>query len=124
MAGAAAFAVVLAGIGTALWLRQPVKPAPVLWESKYQAVLLDNGRMFYGRLTRFDTPYPELRDVYYLESFSSPDTKRRANVLVQKAGEAHRPDYMILERRHIVMVEPVDNLSKIAELIGQRQRAK
>lgn len=85
----------------------------------YQAVLLTNGSVYFGKLQGYGTRYPVLLDVYYVQSGTNPDTKQVTNVLVHRGKELHAPDRMYLNPGHIVLVEPVGPNSKIAELIAQ-----
>jgi hypothetical protein len=85
----------------------------------YQAVLLTNGSVYFGKLQDYGTRYPVLLDVYYVQSATNPETKQVTNVLVHRGKELHAPDRMYLNPRHIVLVEPVGPNSKIAELIAQ-----
>ena len=34
----------------------------------YAAILLDNGQVYYGKLVNADSRFPELKDVYYVQS--------------------------------------------------------
>lgn len=85
----------------------------------YQAVLLTNGSVYFGKLQGYGTRHPVLLDVYYVQSATNPDTKQVTNVLVHRGKELHAPDRMYLNPSHIVLVEPVGPNSKIAELIAE-----
>jgi len=85
----------------------------------YQAVLLTNGSVYFGKLQHYGSRFPVLLDVYYVQSATNPDTKQVTNVLVQRGKELQSPDRIYLNRSHIVLVEPVGPNSKIAELIAQ-----
>jgi len=62
----------------------------------YHAVLMVNGQAFFGRIENLDTQYPLLRDVYYVQSQTNPETKAVTNVLVKRGREWHTPDRMML----------------------------
>lgn len=83
----------------------------------YAAVLLDTGQLYYGKLTNADSNFPELTDVYYIQSQVNQETKAVTNVLVRRGSEWHGPDRMLLNSRHVVLVEPVGTNSKVAQLI-------
>jgi hypothetical protein len=85
----------------------------------YQAVLLTNGSAYFGRLEGLGTPFPVLRDVFYVQSTQDPQTKQVNNVLVKRGKEWHAPDRMILNSNMIVLVEPVNPTSRVATLISQ-----
>lgn len=85
----------------------------------YQAVLLTNGSAYFGQLEGLGTPYPVLRDVFYVQSSQNAETKAVSNILVKRGKEWHSPDRMILNANMIVLVEPVSPTSRVAQLIAQ-----
>lgn len=90
-----------------------------VFSTPYQAVLLSNGAVYYGKLTGYRTHHPELTDVFYIVSKTNPDTKQVTNVLVKRGKELHGPDRMYLNADQIVFVEPVGPDSKVAQLINE-----
>ncbi len=93
------------------------------FNTEYQAVLLTNGQVFFGRLEGLETAYPVLREVYYVRTVPSPvDSTKTTNVLVRRGQEWHAPDIMILNANHIVLVEPVTKDSKVAQLIAEQKQ--
>lgn len=93
-------------------------------EGEYQAVFLDNGQVFFGKLSDTGAEYPLLKDVYYIENKVNPQTKAAAGVLVRRGNEWHGPSYMRINSRHIVAIEPVSPDSKIAQLIKEDAKVK
>ena len=91
----------------------------VTFPTPYQAVLLSNNSVYYGKLAGYGTPNPVLTDVYYIVSKTDPDTKQVSNVLVKRGKELHGPDRMYLNASQIVFVEPVGTDSKVAQLINE-----
>lgn len=85
----------------------------------YQAVLLSNGAVYYGKLSGYGTRNPVLNDVFYIVSKTDPETKQVTNVLVKRGKELHGPDRMYLNASQIVFIEPVGPESKVAQLIKQ-----
>jgi len=85
----------------------------------YQAVLLSNGAVYYGKLAGYGTRYPTLTDVFYILSKTDPDSKQVTNVLVKRGKELHGPDRMYLNASQIIFVEPVGSNSKVAQLINE-----
>ena len=83
----------------------------------YAAILLDNGQVYFGKLAHAGSSYPELTDVYYIQSQVNQETKAVTNILVRRGNEWHGPDRMFLNQRHIIMIEPVGTNSKVSELI-------
>ena len=90
--------------------------------NKYYAVLLNNNAVYFGKLEGLGSAYPVLRDVFYIQSATNPDTKQVTNVLVKRGKELHGPDRMIINEKSIVFVEPVGPDSKVAQLISETKR--
>jgi len=106
---------ILAGAGAWLYGRN----REVAMTTPYQAVLLTNGSAYFGRLEGLGTPFPVLREVYYVQTRQNPDTKQNVNILVKRGKEWHAPDRMILNSNMIVLVEPVNPSSRVAQLIRE-----
>jgi len=90
----------------------------------YTAVLLDNGQLYYGKLANAGSKFPELTDVYYIQSSVNQESKAVTSVLVRRGNEWHGPDRMFLNERHIVLIEPVGTGSKVAQLIEADKQGK
>ena len=88
----------------------------------YAAVLLDNNQVYFGKLANAGSPYPELTDVYYIQSSVNQETKAVNNVLVRRGNEWHGPDRMFLSAHHIIFIEPVGPDSKVAQLIADDKK--
>jgi hypothetical protein len=97
-------------------------PTAVTFTTPYQAVLLSNNSVYYGKLAGFGTPSPVLTDVFYIVSQTNPETKQVTNVLVKRGKELHGPDRMYLTASSIVFVEPVGADSKVAQLISEASK--
>jgi hypothetical protein len=94
-------------------------PTAVTFTTPYQAVLLSNNSVYYGKLAGFGTASPVLTDVFYIVSQTDPNTKETKNMLVKRGKELHGPDRMYLNATSIVFVEPVGADSKVAQLIDE-----
>ena len=92
--------------------------------SDYQAVFLDNGQAFFGKLENGDSPYPLLKDVFYIQQLVNKETNEVKNTLVKRGSEWHGPDRMYINARHIVLIEPVSPESKVAQLIKEAKAKK
>ena len=114
-AGGGGILVLAALIG--LWLHS--RPNSVELTTPYQAVLLSNGTVYFGRLEGLGSAYPVLHDVFYVQSAQDPSTKQVSNTLVKRGKELHGPDRMILNAGMIILVEPVGPSSRVAQLILQ-----
>jgi hypothetical protein len=97
---------------------------PPALTTPYHAVLLMNGQAFFGRVQSLDSEYVVLQDVYYIQSRQNPETKQVANVLVKRGQEWHSPDRMILNKRQMILMEPVTEGSQVAKLIAEQAGKK
>jgi len=92
-------------------------------ETEYQAVMLTNGQVFFGKLEGLGTPYPVLNDVYYVRTVGDPkDPGKATSALIKRGQEWHAPDSMVLNAAHILLVEPVTKSSKVAQLIAEKKQ--
>jgi len=107
-------------VGLLAWPMMKPTGAPH-FETPYQAVLLAGGQVYFGHLEGFGTPFPILRDVFYVQSQQDPTTKNVTNILVQRGKEWHGPDRMYLNPGHIILVEPVGVDSQVAKLIAEKK---
>jgi hypothetical protein len=57
-----------------------------------------------------------------VQSVTNPETKQTNNILVKRGKEWHGPDRMIINNRHLVLVEPVSDSSKVAQLIAETKK--
>jgi hypothetical protein len=84
----------------------------------YQAVLLSNGSAYFGKLEGLGTPFPVLTEVFYVQSVKNPQTNEVSNILVKRGKEWHAPDRMLINANDIVLIEPVNPSSRVAQLIA------
>ena len=96
----------------------------VRFNTTYQAVLLDDNQVFYGKIQGLGTAFPVLTDIYYVQHQVNPQTKEVKNILVRRGSEWHAPDRMVINAQHIVFVEPVSRGSKVAQLIADLKNNK
>ena len=99
-----------------------MEPTAVTFSTPYQAVVLINNSVYYGKLAGYGTSNPVLTDVYYILSKTDPDTKKVSNVLIKRGKELHGPDRMYLNPSQIILVEPVGTDSKVAQLINEANK--
>ena len=89
----------------------------------YQAVFLDNGQVFFGKISDTGSPYLMLREVYYVQTLVEQDQKKSANILVKRGSEWHSPEFMRINTRHVLVIEPVGSDSRVAKLIQEAKVA-
>lgn len=118
----AAVILLLLGAGATLFIASSRKP--LKFDTTYQAVLLSNGNVYFGKLEDYGSKFPVLTDVFYIQSSVSPDTKQTVNVLVKRGQELHAPDRMYLNPSQIILVEPVGPNSKVMQLILEQRKQR
>jgi hypothetical protein len=87
--------------------------------TEYQAVFMQNGQVFFGKIENSGGNYVTLREVYYIQQQGNPETKEVKGVLLKRANELHAPDVMHINARQIAVIEPVTPDSRVAQLIRQ-----
>lgn len=106
-------------VSAILWMALRSRPsAQIAIDTPYQAVLLDNGQVYYAKINRLDSEFSVFTDVYYVEHQVDSQTKEVKNILIRRGNEWHAPNRTAVNTRHIVMIEPVTPGSKVAELIA------
>jgi hypothetical protein len=106
-------------VAAGMFIVESVRSRDVAFPTPYQAVLLTNGAVYFGKLEGYGGPHPVLSEVYYIVSQTNADTKQVSNVLVKRGKELHQPDRMYLNASQVLFVEPVGTTSKVADLIQQ-----
>ena len=90
--------------------------------TEFQAVFLDNGQAFFGKLENPDSSYPLLKEVFYIQRQVNPNNKDEVkNILIKRGSEWHGPDKMYINSSHIVLIEPVSASSQVAKLMKEAQ---
>lgn len=80
---------------------------------KYQAVFLNGGQVYFGKVTNLNKDYMTLTNIYYLtpnqavQSDSSKNSNSANNFTIRKLGcELHRPqDVMVIDHSQIIFWE-------------------
>jgi hypothetical protein len=117
--GVLVLGLVIGGVIGWAWERHQAAPT---FSTPFQAVLLDTGQVYYGKLEGLGTDYPVLREVYYIQTGTDPQTKQTTNVLIRRGKEWHGPEFTVLNARHIALIEPVSPGSKVAGLIADQEK--
>ena len=97
-------------------------PNKIEFHTPYQAVLLNNGLAYFGKVESQDSIFLTLSDVYYIRSGVNQGASSKTppqNVLVKRGKEWHEPDRMTINLQSIVFIEPVSATSQVAKLIDQ-----
>ena len=120
------FVVVIAG---AIWWYKASSSledstTPSLIQGTYQAVFLDSGQVYFGKLKEGEEFYT-LTDVFYLQT-GAVGLDQTSNLSLTKLGsEAHGPeDKMEINKEHILFVEDMKNESKVVKAIQDYKSKK
>ena len=100
--------------------------------TKYQAVFLNGGATsgsvayttYFGHITKLNSSYFILKDVYYLTTSSSTD-QTQANPQLTKLGcqQLHSPyDEMVINRNQVAFWENLQDSGKVVQAIKQFQQ--
>ncbi len=94
--------------------------------NKYQAVFLNSGQVYFGKLSGENGLYPVLRDVFYLQVAQSPQPLQQGETpqpnmsLVKLGSELHGPtDQMKINRNQILFIEDLRPDSRVVQSILQ-----
>jgi len=94
------------------------------FQTDYQAVILDNGQVVFGKAEFLGKEYVLLKDVFYIRSLVNQETKQVTNTLIKKGQEWHGAEQSYINTRHIIMIDPVSPESQVAKLIKEQQSPK
>lgn len=98
--------------------------------SKYQAVFLNGGATsgsvayttYFGRVTKLNSSYMVLKDVYYLTTANTTDQNAAASPQLTKLGcqQLHSPvDTMVINRSQVAFWENLQDSGKVVQAIKQ-----
>lgn len=109
---------------------------PNIDTSKYQAVFLTNGQVYFGKVQSSSGDYVKMTDVYYLQTDAANNTSEnpqktseaeQSNVRLLKLGDAeiHGPENeMVVMRSQVLLYENLKSDSKVVQAIGQYKTPK
>ena len=90
---------------------------------EYQAVFLDNGQVYFGKLKTGNDFY-ELTDVFYLQA-GSAGVDQASLSLLKLGNEAHGPeDKMQINKDHVLFIEDMKSDSKVVSAIQEYKSKK
>lgn len=98
--------------------------------SKYQAIFLNGGATsgsvayttYFGHITRLNSSYVVLKDVYYLTTSQSGSNSQEVNPQLTKLGcqQLHSPyDEMVINRNQVAFWENLQDSGKVVQAIKQ-----
>lgn len=97
----------------------------VITSGEYQAVFLDNGQVYFGKLKTSAQEFYTLTDVYYLQTGAAGLDQTSNLSLVKLGNEAHGPeDKMEINKEHVLFVEDMKSESKVVKAIQDYKNKK
>lgn len=119
------FSITILMVGVVLSLRQtnPDEKQYVATD-KYQAVFLENGQVYFGKIVALNSKFINLQNVFYLNSQSqSEDQKTTQNnqfTLIKLGCELHGPyDRMVVNRDQITFWENLKDDGQVVKTINE-----
>lgn len=112
-----------------VWLLWPKAAAGApIDASKYQAVTLTNGQVYFGKLTDYSSEYLKLTDVYYIQTRQTSDSGKtstdQSNQLIKRGNEVHGPeDGMVLFKDQVSFYENLKSDGEVAQLIDKYKKS-
>jgi len=101
-------------------------------KSKYQAVFLDNGHLYFGKLHGWSGNSPELTDVYYFQpsqqssnDSDETDSSAGSQKLIKLGEEIHKPtDKIILNKDAVLFIENLEDDGQVVEAIKKDKESE
>lgn len=93
--------------------------------TKYQAVFLDNGQLYFGKLRVVTAKYYDLQSIFYLKPQQSTDQKDAAKTansftMVKLGCELHMPeDRMVINRDKVTFWENLEDDGQVVKTIAE-----
>jgi hypothetical protein len=89
--------------------------------NRYQAVFLNNGQVYFGKLHGYYGAHPYMTDVYYFQANAQTgkDNGNSDQLLVKLGQEVHAPENkLLLNKDAIIFVENLTEKSKVLDAIN------
>jgi hypothetical protein len=118
---------ILGGIATALYLQSTDDGGESAFTSaidgtRYQAVILSNDKVYFGRLESISDDFFELKSAFFLRETREDATSEPVRALLPVNREIHAPDNtMLIRKAEVVLVE---NLAKDSPILTEIKRQK
>lgn len=96
----------------------------VVQKNRYQAVFLNGGQAYFGKVKTLNDRFIDLSDIYYISTNGQSNENTQANISLVKLGsELHCPqDRMIINRDQVLFWENLNDDGKVVNAIKQWQK--
>lgn len=118
-------ALLLVAVALYAGLAKPGAESQQINSKEYQAVFLNSGQVYFGKITDLNNKYLVLNNVFYIENNSSnstTQTQNSNNYTLRKLGttELHAPeDKMVINRDTVAFWENLKDSSQVVTKIGE-----
>ncbi|MBI2592334.1 hypothetical protein HYW36_02540 [Candidatus Saccharibacteria bacterium] len=118
-------ALLLVAVALYAGLADPTSEAKYINKKEYQAVFLNNGQVYFGKVNDLNSKFLVLTNIFYIEnnSANSPNTtQQNTNYTLRKLGttELHAPkDTMIINRDTVTFWENLKDSSQVVTKINE-----
>lgn len=101
--------------------------------NSYEAVFLANGQVYFGKVSKLQSKYVKLIDIYYLiqkqplqaQQPAAQATAQPEFTLIKLGGELHGPmDQMMINKDQILFIEELKSDSKVVQAINNSKSGK
>ncbi len=122
--------VALAVVGWLFWSNSK-NAATGIDTSKYQAVFMSNGQIYFGKLSDFNDASLKITNIYYPQAQTTEETSTKTDVqseqsniqLFRVTDGVHGPeDQMIITKSQVLYYENLKSDSKVTQLIEQNEK--
>ncbi len=133
--------IIIVLIGAALWFMGSRSSAEIVLNAEWQAVFLDNGQVYFGKVINVTDSTVRLEDIYYLQVINQPlqrtveegeqpaEQQAEQRLTLFKLGnEIHGPeDTMFINKDHVILIEDLKEEGQVVRAIrdyvtnGQQQ---
>jgi hypothetical protein len=95
---------------------------PGIQQNKYQAVFLDDGKVFFGDLVNRDGEYVMLENAYYTKSANAGSDDGSQTALIKVGSESYGPDNsLMISRSKIQFWQNLREDSQVSKAIEAKQ---
>lgn len=123
-------ALVIVILGAGYWGYNALMQGRLIDSSKYQAVFLTNGQVYFGKLSRVGSDTYKLNKIFYLQASqtessdaNNPQKTSSSNSdvqLIKLGSEVHGPDdQMVIDKGQVLFYENLTKEGKVAKTIEQ-----
>lgn len=119
------FVLVIAFIGVSLWQDGTFRniSQTLRFKNSYQAVFLNNGQLYFGKITEITNAYIIMDRPHFLQLAQEPIDQEEQEVqpemkLISIKDEFHKPkDFILIEKSSVIFIEELRSVSQIADAI-------